>query len=198
MFAHTVDLGGGVVAGVLADNGGPVQTIALKDSSTNPAIDAGDDTVAGATDARGQARFDSPGIAHNGLNISDIGAYEVTHTIDVSTEGGLRAAIFQISNDFATDRVVNDDYVINITGDIDLTQSLPMIRGDGVHTITINGGGSFVDADGKGRVFFVESGKVEINDVTIVNAVAQGGNGGDGGDLGPAVAAGSALAAHCS
>ena len=71
----------------------------------------------------------------------------MTISLNVSTEADLRAAIFQISNDFATDRVVNDDYVINITGDIDLTQSLPMIRGDGVHTITINGNGHTIDAE---------------------------------------------------
>ena len=42
VFAATVDIGGGVLAGVLADNGGPVQTIALKENASNPALDAGD------------------------------------------------------------------------------------------------------------------------------------------------------------
>jgi hypothetical protein len=35
-----------------------------------------------------------------------------------------------------------------------------MIRGDGVHTITIDGNGHTVNANDAGRAFFVESGKV--------------------------------------
>ncbi len=63
--------------GLLADNGGPVKTIALKDDVTNPALDAGDDTLDTATDARGLARFDKAGVANNGANISDLGAFEL-------------------------------------------------------------------------------------------------------------------------
>ena len=45
----------------------------------------------------------------------------------VDTEAELRDAIFSLSNDFVagTD---NGPYTINITGNITLTQSLPMIR----------------------------------------------------------------------
>ena len=38
----------GVLSGVLADNGGPVQTVALAPTPTNPAIDAGDRRLADA------------------------------------------------------------------------------------------------------------------------------------------------------
>src|SRR5262245_41457573 len=48
---------GGVLAGVLADNGGPVQTIALNASATNPTLDASGNT-APTTDARGDAKAD--------------------------------------------------------------------------------------------------------------------------------------------
>ncbi len=65
-------------AGLLADNGGPVKTIALKDAPANPAIDGGDDSLAPATDARGVARHDVAGAAHDGANISDLGAYELS------------------------------------------------------------------------------------------------------------------------
>jgi len=64
-------------AGVLAGNGGPVQTIALRAALTNPALDAGDDSLDAATDARGLAKVDVPGLANNGANISDIGAFEL-------------------------------------------------------------------------------------------------------------------------
>src|SRR5262249_30749129 len=72
-------------AGALADNGGPVQTIALNTAATNPALDAGDDTLAPGADARGFSRADVPGVAHNGANISDLGAYEVSNSIVVTT-----------------------------------------------------------------------------------------------------------------
>ena len=107
-------------------------------------------------------------------------------TINVSNEAELRAAIFTASNDFAIDGSVADNYIINITADLTeanaLTQSLPMIRGpmpgDGSTAITINGNGHTIDANNAGRVFFVESGRVAINDVTIANARAEGGDGG--------------------
>ena len=103
---------------------------------------------------------------------------QMTITIDVSNETDLRNKIFQLSDDFATHGVAADNYVVNIDANITLTQSLPMIRGDGVHTITINGLGHTIDANGTGRVFFVESGKVTIDNIRVDNALAQGGNGG--------------------
>jgi uncharacterized protein YjbI with pentapeptide repeats len=78
-------------AGVLADNGGPVQTIALKNDVSNPALDAGDDAAAAAagaeTDASGSSRYDYAGVAPNGVNISDLGALELEN--DLTTISGL-------------------------------------------------------------------------------------------------------------
>ena len=73
----TNDPNTGVLSGMLADNGGPVQTVALAASVTNAAIDAGNDALDAAGDARGLARLDVPGAAHNGGNISDLGAFEL-------------------------------------------------------------------------------------------------------------------------
>ena len=64
-------------AGKLADNGGPVETVALAQLRTNAAIDAGDDTLAPLADARGQARADAPGVGNDGNNYSDLGAFEI-------------------------------------------------------------------------------------------------------------------------
>ena len=78
--AQSVDFdanGTGVFGGVLADNGGGVQTVALNADIANPALDAGDDTVDTATDARGLARVDQPVVANNGANASDLGAFEL-------------------------------------------------------------------------------------------------------------------------
>ena len=82
IFAAIDGITGG---GLLADNGGPVQTIALLDSATNLALDAGDDAGAPATDARGLARSDFAGAANNGSNISDLGAYELININDAPT-----------------------------------------------------------------------------------------------------------------
>ena len=66
-------------AGVLADNGGPVRTIALRADVSNPALDASNPT-APATDARGRARVDQPG-TNPGGDPADLGAYEVTERL---------------------------------------------------------------------------------------------------------------------
>src|SRR5262249_1187599 len=119
--------------------------------------------------------------------------------INVSDDASLRAAIFQISDDLARNGTARGGpYTINITADILLGQSLPMIRGDAINSITINGNGHPIDANHAGRVFFVESGKVAVNDVTIANAVAEGGAGGqvndqNGGGGGGGLGAGAAL-----
>ena len=43
----------GVLSGTLASNGGPVQTIALNEAASNPALDAGSDRLAPATRRQG-------------------------------------------------------------------------------------------------------------------------------------------------
>ncbi len=64
----------GVVAGLLDDNGAPIQTIALRDGLDNPALDTA--TIAGLVDARGEARgVDLIGVDNGGT--SDLGAYEL-------------------------------------------------------------------------------------------------------------------------
>src|SRR5262245_11754307 len=71
-------------------------------------------------------------------------APDVAQTVigNVNDEAALRAAIFQVSNDFARG-LDNGPYTIDITGNIVLTRSLPMIRGavplDGSTQITIRG-----------------------------------------------------------
>ena len=102
-------------------------------------------------------------------------------TFNVATEADLRTAIFTSNT--------NGDptNTINITGDIALTQSLPMITDD----VTINGGGNTIDAQNNGRVFFVQAGTASISDVTVNNARARGGDGGEhggGGGLGAGAA----------
>ena len=68
---------------VLADNGGPVLTLALKDDPNNPALDAVTSTL--ETDARGNYRdADVPGTEPDDIGTSDVGAFELTGS---STDG---------------------------------------------------------------------------------------------------------------
>jgi hypothetical protein len=65
--------------GPLANNGGATQTHALPYGS--PAIDNGTDTGAPSYDQRGFPRMDIPGVNQEGINITDIGAYEYQQTV---------------------------------------------------------------------------------------------------------------------
>ena len=63
-----------VRAAGLADNGGPTQTIALRDAADNPALGGADPADAPATDQRGVARPQPAGTN------PDIGAFELSQT----------------------------------------------------------------------------------------------------------------------
>src|ERR1051325_4099525 len=97
-------------------------------------------------------------------------------TSTVTTEADLRAAI---------QNAAVDTIAFNCGGGapctITLTSSLPPIT----RNLTINGAGtggnSVIDGAGQFRVFFVDSGTVAINNLTIRNAVARGGHGGGPG-----------------
>ena len=85
--------------GQLADNGGPVQTVALLADVANPALDAANGS-APATDARGTARVDQPDVANNGASFADIGAFELGAQINRApevdlngTDGGIDTAV---------------------------------------------------------------------------------------------------------
>ena len=92
--------------------------------------------------------------------------------IDVANEAQLRSAIFAINGGSV-------DTTINFTGGFHLTQSLPMITS----SVTVTGNGNTLDANGAGRAFFVQAGTASISNLTVNNAVAQGGAGGVGSNL---------------
>ncbi len=64
VFVATTEIAPGIFAGVLADNGGPTRTVAIR--GDGPAAGAADPASATATDQRGFARDDAP----------DLGAFE--------------------------------------------------------------------------------------------------------------------------
>jgi uncharacterized protein with beta-barrel porin domain len=100
-------------------------------------------------------------------------------TITATDETTLRNAILA-SNDTPGGTIV-------LSGNITLTQSLPMITGN----VSIVGNGHTIDANNTGRVFFVQAGTVAISNVAVANALAQGGAGSSGG--GGGLGAGAAL-----
>ena len=97
---------------------------------------------------------------------------------DVNSEATLRTAIFAINGG-------NADTTINFTGSFQLTQSLPMITS----SVTVTGNGNTLDANSAGRAFFVQAGTASIANLTINNAVAQGGAGGTASNVVTAAAA---------
>lgn len=73
----------GVESGVAANNGGRVQTVALKNDAANPALDAGPPTLFVFVDARGSLRLlDLPGVAGQTGGITDLGAFELNFADD--------------------------------------------------------------------------------------------------------------------
>ncbi|WP_222435032.1 beta strand repeat-containing protein, partial [Phaeobacter marinintestinus] len=187
--------------GLLADNGGPVLTIALNTSVTNPALDAGDDSIAPALDASGAPRFDDPAVSNNGGNISDLGALEVlveapslivttaSDVVDVyDFETSLREALALANSDADLSTITFDASLSGQTivlGGTQLSISSDVIidgdiNGDDAADITISGN----DAS---RVLSVSS-DATLQSLTLINGNAGSDDGGGlmifgGGDV---------------
>ena len=88
----------------------------------------------------------------------------------MATEADLRTAITYANG--------NPGTTINLTGGVTLTAGdLPALQATNV---TINGNGHVLSGGGSYRGLFVYSGSAQVQDLTIADAVAQGGKGGDG------------------
>ncbi|MES5483380.1 autotransporter domain-containing protein [Bradyrhizobium sp. INPA03-11B] len=109
--------------------------------------------------------------------------------LNASDGASLVTALTTIDNNPGT------SFTLNITQNITLTSgtTLPIINSSS--TVTINGGNFTLDGGGVQRGLFVYSGTVAVNNLTIQNAVAKGGNGGSGldGGGGGGMGAGGAL-----
>ena len=108
-----------VSSGTLADNGGGVQTVALRPWLDNPALDASNN-AAPATDATGAARFNQPAPNVNG-GTADLGAKEVAGPfLPVVTGTGGDDSYAQPANDTRIDAGGGID---TITFNFKLTQA---------------------------------------------------------------------------
>ncbi|MEM9061578.1 MAG: choice-of-anchor Q domain-containing protein [Pseudomonadota bacterium] len=196
-------------SGVLADNGGPVMTIALLAADTNPALDAGDLPSGVTTDADGNARvFDQQSLDNGGT--VDAGAVEVqveaasltVTTLDDVVDSSdqlisLREAIssikdgtFEAGSTITFDETLADGTIFLGAGEgqLDITTSLTIagdIDGDGTGdiTITANSADGLDDADS--RVLVIEGGgSVALDGLTIAGGeLDSGGLSGSGAGI---------------
>ncbi len=73
---------------------------------------------------------------------------------------------------------------ITLGRNIALSQTLPTLNPQSGSQLVISGGNNTIDGGGSQRIFFANTGDIAIRDVTLANALAQGGDGGKGGDGG--------------
>lgn len=125
VFASTTEIAPGVFAGMLADNGGPTKTVALRLDPSNPAIGGADPATATATDQRGVPRDAEP----------DIGAFEAPPLGGLTIIGGPKADV--LSGTVFADRIcggAGSDTLRGLAGD-DLLKG-----GSGCDTLKGQGG----------------------------------------------------------
>ncbi|MEM7506176.1 MAG: choice-of-anchor Q domain-containing protein [Pseudomonadota bacterium] len=177
---------GGATFGIPANNGGPVETIALSDNHRNPALDAsgGDNTA--ILDARGYFPVDFGFDAQFGDNVRDLGAFElqfqpflVTTTADtvVADDGvlSLREAILLANFRNGPNTIIFDDTVfsggeqslIRLTqGQLEITDGLTIDGSTGVDIlITGDANGDDITRDG-----------TNITDLSAVEQIEDGGD----------------------
>ena len=97
----------------------------------------------------------------------------------IASESDLNAALALIDLGGAQS-AANLNYTLTFTSGFTLSSDLYAINLAAGDTLTINGGRQTLDGGGAHRGFFVYGGVVAINDLTIQNAVASGGQGGTG------------------
>lgn len=154
--ATTVTLGAG---GKLTVQGGGVTPVTL---NLDPTANYASDTFQVTADGTGGA------------------AIRVLQTqFTIASQGDLNAALAQIDLGGAQS-AANLNYTLTFTSGFTLSSDLYAINLAAGDTLTINGGRQTLDGGGAHRGFFVYGGVVTINDLTIQNTVASGGQGGAG------------------
>lgn len=194
IFAET-DPGSG--AGILADNGGPVETVALLIDPSNFAIDNADATAT-PLDARGLPASDLPGAGVlGGPGLRDLGAFEAVEAVSLvvtlladtvdpfDNKTSLREAINAVNAGqlaagatvtFASgigEAFTNGGEIDLLLGELILTQDV-IIDGD------VNDDGRpdiILDGQGNSRVLSIAGGEIEVAGLTLKNGAAENGAG---------------------
>ena len=144
--------------GVLADNGGPVQTIALRADALNPALDASTGANIPATDARGVAAFDQPDVDNGGVR--DLGAFELDVQVLTPEDPGLIVTTL-------------DDVVDQFDGLTSLREAVAFANADGVAseiTFDVN-----VFTGGATNLIRLTQGQIVITQALTINGAVVGG-----------------------
>jgi uncharacterized protein with beta-barrel porin domain len=125
------------------------------------------------------------------LGLASVAQAQVVFNINNSAD--FATAANQITLDYING--VNQSYVININSSFTMTsQAAPLAVRPG-QSITVNGNGNTIDGNGQFRPFFVLDGQVSINNLTVANGRAAGGDGGAVGASGVAGGGGGGLGA---
>jgi len=111
---------------------------------------------------------------------------------DVSTASDLSDDIKAIDLASLAGPGTGTAYTITLAAGTTLAEAadIKAVNLNGSDTLTIDGAGSTLDGGGAHRGLFVYSGNVTIENLTIQNAVASGGNGADGGSGGAGLGGG--------
>ena len=106
-----------------------------------------------------------------------------TTYLNVSSAADLSADIKAVDLASQADGGNGTHYLITLKAGATLTEGaeISAINLTGADTLTLNGQGAFLDGAKAYRGLFVYSGRTTIENLTIENAVAQGGAGGNGG-----------------
>jgi CSLREA domain-containing protein len=162
---------------------GPTATVPLLPGS--PAIDTGDNAL--AADATGQPlATDQRGLARVVNGTVDIGAYEVIHTIVVTTladedNGSIDPSLgsgtsLREAINFADANFGADTITFAVAGTITLTGPLPALTDAATTTITGPAGGITLDAHGASGILQVNAGaSVSLSGLTLANGSAPDG-----------------------
>ncbi|MCZ7649132.1 MAG: DUF11 domain-containing protein [Planctomycetota bacterium] len=175
----------------LGDNGGPTATHLPQAGS--PALDAGDNTAASGagltTDQRGLGRVsnlivDLGAVERQVVNLSLIVTTaddELDSDLTDPNDLSLREALSITNSNPGADTIFFSSGLNNAT--INLTLGGLSVVGD-LNLNTVNPKNLTVDGGGAQRIFFVDSGTVVIQSMTLANGYAQGGDGGAGAGAG--------------
>jgi autotransporter-associated beta strand protein len=97
-------------------------------------------------------------------------------TLNVADSTGFGAAIATINANPGL------DYVLNFTANVTMSAQVQPIITNG--NVTVQGNGTTLDGNAAYRPFFISSGNVRLENLSITNALAEGGRGADGGGSG--------------
>ncbi|WFU22125.1 VCBS domain-containing protein [Bradyrhizobium sp. CB1717] len=115
-----------------------------------------------------------------------------TNTWTITSAADLAKAIAAIDVSGASAQA-GAHYTFNITGDLQLTGQLPAFNLASGASLTITGNNHTLDAHGLPGLF-VYAGSVEIDDLSVINAVARGGDSASGGGGGAGLGGGLFIA----